>query len=420
MEEPAELLDDLRHCFRLGSPPAPPRIGAEVELIPVSADTGLQVPVEAPEGPATLPLLRRHGAERGWVESPSGFGPPVWEVPGAGILSYEPGGQIELSGAPFASAGSLLDALRGTVLPLRAFLREEGIELLSAGIEPRHPLSTVPLQLPGGRYRRLTDFVEAIGTGGARMMRQTASMQVAVELGPEPLLAWRVLNAMAPYALAVFASSPLYEGRVTGHRSFRAAVWRELDGGRTGVFPGERPLEEYLRFALDAPAILLDAPGEPRFRPFRAWLEGGGAGRPEWRAHLTTLFPEVRPRGFAELRSPDAVAPEWYAAPLVLAGGVVGHLPTLRAAAELLGPPDAGLLERAGRAGLGDPAIAAVARDLTTLALAGAAAQPALFPPPVVEEAAGYFARYTARGRSPADDVLDGALALCGPAPSGG
>lgn len=413
------LLDDLRRrVFRIGRPPAAPRIGAEVELIPVSAATGLQVPIAAPEGPATLPLLRLHAARHGWVEGPPAYGAPRWELPGAGIVSYEPGGQVELSALPCRSAGTLLGILRDTVLPLREWLGDAGIELLSAGIEPRHPLSTVPLQLPGARYRALTEFLEAIGTGGVRMMRQTAAMQVSVELGPEPLLAWRVLNAMAPHVVAVFAASPLYEGRFTGHRSYRAAVWRALDGGRSGIFPCERPLEEYLRFALAAPVIL---PGgrEAGFPPFERWIAERRTGEDAWRAHLSTLFPEVRPRGFAEVRSADAVAPEWYAAPLVLLGGVVGHPSSLRAAAELLGPPDPALLERAGRDGLADPALGAAARGLAALALEGAAAQPALFPPPVIEEAAEYFARYTARGRAPADEMAGDDPAELGRAEAG-
>jgi glutamate--cysteine ligase len=294
-------------------------------------------------------------------------------------------------------------ALRETVLPLRAFLREEGIELLSVGVEPRQPLSTVGLQLPGERYRRLDAFLRRIGTGGERMMRQTAAVQVSVDWGPRPALAWRVLNAMAPVVVAAFASSPAYAGEPTGHRSTRAAIWRALDGGRTGLFPGDRPAEEYLRFALDAPAILLGPAGCGR--PFAAWLDDG-ATLQDWHAHLTTLFPEVRPRGFAEVRSADAVDPAWYAAPLVLIGAVVHDPPSLDAAAELLGAPDPALLEAAGREGLANPALAATAVQLADLALAAARRQPASYPEETVEEAAEFFARYTLRGRSPADDGL--------------
>ena len=133
----------------------------------------------------------------------------------------------------------------------------------------------------------------------------------------------------------------------------------------------------------------------------------------EWHDHLSTLFPEVRPRGHLELRSADAIAPEWYAAPLALA---VGHHSTtpgaLRAAADLSPLPDLGLLERAGRVGLHDPAIARTAADLFELALAGCSGLgPRYFHPSDLEQARAFFDRYTRRSRAPADDVLQDAIA---------
>lgn len=411
----ADLLQDLRtHAFALDRAPAAPRIGAEVELIPVSADTGAQVPIVAAEGPSTLPLLRRFGTRDGWTEQPSPYGVPQWTLPDGGVISYEPGGQIELSAAAFSTATALIRALRATVLPLTAFMRDGGIELLSVGVEPRGGLEDVDLQLPGARYVRLTNFLRDIGSGGERMMRQTAAIQVSVDLGAEPLQAWRVLNAMAPYVTATFASSPVYRGEATGHRSYRARIWRELDGGRTGCFPCADPVAEYLDFALAAPALLLG--DGARWRPFAEWNAEGCAGPDEWRAHLTTLFPEVRPKGFAEVRSADAVAPPWYAAPLVLLAGIVYHPPALRAAADLLGPPRPALLHAAGRDGLGDPAIAATAADLARLGMEGAAALPGFFSGEDLDEAAEFFARYTLQARAPADDVLD-ALPAAEPAP---
>jgi glutamate--cysteine ligase len=403
----ADLLQDLRtHAFALGRALGPPRIGAEVELIPVSIDTGAQVPIVSIDGPSTLPLLRRFGARHGWTEQGSAYGVPQFQVPDGGIISYEPGGQIELSAAAFPCASALIRSLRATVLPLMEAARDEGIELLTVGVEPRNGIEDVDLQLPGTRYVRLTRFLESIGTGGTRMMRQTAAMQVSVDFGAEPLLAWRVLNAMAPYVTAIFANSPVYRGEPTGHRSWRARIWRELDGGRTGCFACDDPVAEYLDFALAAPAILLG--DESDARPFAEWNARGCARADEWRAHLTTLFPEVRPKGFAEVRSADAVAPQWYGAPLVLLAGIVYHPPSLRAAADLLGAPDPSLLHAAGRDGLSDPGIAVVARDLADLALAGAAALPGFFDAEALDEAAAFFARYTRLSRSPGDDVLDG------------
>jgi glutamate--cysteine ligase len=402
-----------RHTLR------PPSIGAEVELIPVHADTRRIVPIlpngsdssdrsdDSDDSIATLPFLRRFGARHGWREEESPYGAPRFVMADGGVVSYEPGGQIEISSAPFHSASALLASLRSAVVPLVREARDEGIDLLSIGIDPVNDLSTIPLQLPGKRYVRLTRFLESIGTGGVRMMRQTASFQCNLDWGADALARWRFLNAAAPYATAVFASSPVYRGADTGHRSFRARVWRELDGGRTGLFPcGADPIAEYLEFALAAPAILLPfADGD--WRPFAAWNGEGRVTMDDWHDHLTTLFPEVRPKGFVEVRAIDAVQPEWYAAPLVFLAGLTYHAPTFAAARELVGAPDAALLERASRLGLRDDGIATTARELFELALSGAAALgPAFLCPADLAEARAFFDAYTSRARSPADDAL--------------
>jgi len=120
------------------------------------------------------------------------------------------------------------------------------------------------------------------------------------------------------------------------------------------------------------------------------------------------LFPEVRPRGHFELRSCDALPPRWYAAPLALAVGITYDPGAMRAAAELLGPPDPGLLEQAGRVGLGDPLLGRVATELVDIALRGCAdLGPGYFHPADLEQARVFFDCYTRRGRSPADDAVE-------------
>src|SRR6185436_17128072 len=190
----------------------PPTVGAEVELIPVDADTRAQLPICAPEGRSTLPFLRRFSERAGWTETASVYGMPNWLLPDRGTITFEPGGQIELSAPPFASASELLASLRGCVVPLIREAREEGIELLSVGIEPLGAVDDVPLQLPGKRYVRLTRFMEDIGTGGTRMMRQTAAFQCNLDWGEDAFARWRFLNALAPYLVAIFANSPIYRG----------------------------------------------------------------------------------------------------------------------------------------------------------------------------------------------------------------
>lgn len=377
----------------------PPRLGAEVEFIPVDATTRARRWV--------VPFLRWYGAPRRWQEQRTPKGSPCFTLPEGGTVTFEPGGQLEYSTPPLRSASALLAQLHRVIPPLRAAASAEGIELLAIGIDPFNPIERAPLFLHGSRYERMAEYFALRHPAGARMMRQTAAFQLNLDLGDASWLRWRVLNAAAPYLVATFANSPVYAGAPAGCASARAQVWRALDPARTGLPYDERgPVRGYLEFALAAPAMLLPTiDGE--HRPFGEWLGRANLTRHEWDDHLSTLFPEVRPRGRFELRSCDAIPPEVYAAAVALAAGLVYDPAALRAAADLLGTPDRELLDRAGRLGLRDRAIARTAADLADIALRGCRALgPRYFHPADVERARAFFGRYTYRGRSPADDVL--------------
>jgi glutamate--cysteine ligase len=400
------LADDLRQ--RIFPAPAPsesrPTIGAEVEVIPVDAMTGRPLPLNGPDR-STLAMLRAAGAAAGWRECRSAkANVPEIELPDGGRITFEPGGQIEISSAPNASLSALVARLQDTVATI-ADAAAPGVTLLSCGIDPSTRVEDVAPQLDADRYRRMLRHFDRIGPSGARMMRQTASFQVCVDGGPRPELTWRALNALAPFMVAIFANSPRYAGRETGHRSFRRHIWATLDPRRTGVLGQEAdPVDEYLAFALGAPAFLLpDIDGAAA--PFGAWVARGAVTASDWCIHLSTLFPEVRPRRYFELRSADVVAPEWYAVPLVLVAGLVYHPPALDTVIDLVGAPDPALLERSGRDGLRDAVLGRAAPVLCDLALDGCAALGDEFVSQADLAAADrYFDRYTRKGRSPADD----------------
>ena len=387
-------------------------IGAEVEFIPVEALTGRRCAIESEEVTSTLPFLRRFGARQGWQEGRTGKGTPCFGIPAGGALTYEPGGQLEYSSPPCRSASSLLAHLRSVVLPLRAAAAGEGIDLISAGIDPFNSIQRAPLLVTAKRYQLMAEYFATLGPAGAQMMRQTASFQINLDFDEEPWLQWRVLNALAPYVTAIFANSPIYRRRPTVYQSTRAAVWRQVDRTRTGMpFDPERPVECYREFALAAPAMLLSRAGEG-YRTFADWMSLAEPSLDDWHEHLSTLFPEVRPRGHLELRSADILPPAWFAAPLAFTAGILYEPGALRTADALLGSPDPDLLDRAARQGMHDPAIRGTAVDLFDIALDGCSALgPGYFHPSDLEQAAAYSERYTRRGRAPADDMLEDAVA---------
>lgn len=331
----ASLSDLVAALFQpAGAPRAAGDIGAELELIPIHAATRRRaLPTADARGPGTIDVVRAASARHGWQETTDAYGAPSWRVGDGthpGRISYEPGGQFEISSPVFATAGALIEFLAGTVGALRHAAREHGIALLAVGVDPFNPIEDVPLVLHAPRYDRMTAHFERIGPSGVRMMRQTASLQLNVELGPQPFERWRLLNALAPYLTAAFATSAAYAGEATPYASYRAHLWQTLDPSRTGIpYDAHDPVGAYTRFASAATRMLDDDA-----------------------AHLTTLFPDVRPRGYYELRSLDAMELDDAARAIRLVHALVTDPERARAALDLIGAPDPALLAAAAREGM--------------------------------------------------------------------
>ena len=255
---------------------------------------------------------------------------------------------------------------------IRDAMAKEGIQLLTRGVDPYNGIQDVPLQLNRDRYARMTRYFDSIGPSGVQMMRQTAALQINLERGDDPKSRWRLLNGLAPIIVALFANSRRYAGKPTEWVSYRAHLWRTLDPSRTGIaYDDSGHVERYLAFALDAIAMRSGG-GSIAYRPFREWMADADLTREDWLFHLSTLFPEVRPKEFFELRSADTIEPDALAAPVLFVTGLVYDEESARRAIELTGTPSEKLLERAGRLGLADPEIRRIASRLVVVALDGA------------------------------------------------
>ena len=375
-------------------------IGAELELIPFDAETHRPVLIRG----GSLAVMQQIGRRTGWTEIPAGDDPPSWTLPAGGRISFEPGGQIEVSSAPSASASTLIRDLQCTAQLLAGAFAGKGISLEAVGVDPYNDIADVPLQLHRPRYTRMTDYFNSIGPSGIRMMRQTASLQINVEAGAIPHERWSLLNAIAPYVTAIFANSPRYVGTATRQKSYRAHLWRTLDEGRTGLpVDTANPERRYFDFALAAGAMMRTDIED--YDSFDAWARDGNPTIEDWELHLSTLFPEVRPRRYFELRSADAIAPEWLAAPIAFVAGLVYDDGAAHSASDLLSVERAPSLDVAGSEGLANKQIRDTAIRLVDIALAGCEALAREYiAPSDIEVAEEFFEKYTRQGRSPGDD----------------
>jgi glutamate--cysteine ligase len=368
----AELLEDVRQRLFAPVTSANPRaVGVELELIPVHKSTRTRALAMNDSRASTADVLSRVGLREGWHQESNGGDPPSWKLADGARLSFEPGGQLEISSAPAPTASQVIDSTQALVKIIREAMSSVGIELLARGVDPFNVIDAVPLQLHRDRYTGMTRYFDSIGPSGVQMMRQTAALQINLERGVDPKSRWRLLNALAPIVVALFANSKQYAGKSTGWASYRAQLWRTLDPSRTGIiYDKAHHVERYLRFALDAIAMRGGGDGAA-YRPFRAWMPEPAISRDDWLFHLSTLFPEVRPKEFFELRSADTIEPDALAAPVVFVTGLVYDDEIAHRATELLGAPSEKMLERAGRLGLADPEIRRIASKLVVLALDG-------------------------------------------------
>ena len=339
------------------------------------------------------------------------------ELPGGSRVTFEPGGQLELSGPPASGINAAIAAMRADTEAARDALARGGIDLVGTGIDTRGDRARV---LHEPRYAAMEEYFDTSWPAGRTMMRNTASIQVNVDVGaPHEVEArWHRAHDLGPVLTACFANSPFdATGQPSGFLSTRAAVWHAIDPGRTASArrhdPASAARPDWSRYVLDAPVMMVrvdDAHSIALHVPhsFEQWIVDGHAlgwpTRDDLAYHVTTLFPPVRPRGWLELRMIDALPEPWW--PVAVA--VTVALLDDPLAAEWATSATAGVRDQwaaAARDALHDPALSDAARwcfDAAQLALERMGVDVA-----TIDATEEYAARFVRRSRCPADDLLD-------------
>jgi glutamate--cysteine ligase len=343
---------------------------------------------------------------------------PLLPLPGGSSVTFEPGGQLELSGPPHTDSVEACEALARDLAVTDAALLAAGLRAIALGADPYRPAERI---LSSPRYEAMHRYFDAGGPAGAMMMCSTAALQVNLEAGTEApgpqstQARWARVHALAPVLTAAFANSPLLAGRRTGWQSSRAMIWSQIDACRTRAVGAGEPRQEWARYALAADVMLVrdtdcDGPSGAALAPpgltLEAWADRKTGIRPLHPAdidyHLTTLFPPVRPRGFYELRFLDSLpSPWWEVAVAVTCAVMDDDEGALRAEAAYAG---VGIVTPARAAlGMADPAVAKAADQLLEAAAAVVARQGS----GQLDAVEAFRDRFTRRGRCPADDLSE-------------
>lgn len=361
---------------------------------------------------------------------------PRFDLAHGGSVTFEPGGQIEHSTAVHPSASAAIDDVRQLAALLeRSFAaapgQAPGLRLLSLGLDPWFSPDQVPQQLHAPRYESMAAYLAKHSKYGAWMMRCSCTLQVNLDQHTGQVLEDRyaLASLLSPALVMSFSTSPELPGEDPMHCR-RAQVWQHLDPTRTGFPKGFLEATDrspgtaaaaYAEAGLDADVLLLKLrdgstiAGTPGFR-LRDWIEQGhpDAGHPtaaDVAAHATTLFFEVRSRGFYELRAMDALPDCWRPAAVAFTCGLLLDAKARTSALELLEPHRRDLdrdWRRAAREGWAWSAGAERTQQLWNLALEGAGRLDREFlREEHLLEARAFHERFSSRERSPADEFRE-------------
>jgi glutamate--cysteine ligase len=273
------------------------------------------------EGACSIRTILERLAGLGWQTVLENGKPIALVDDSGGSVTLEPGGQVELSGAPLDTIHQTCAEIGRHLTQVKALGTELGFGLLGLGYQPKWPSASLPW-MPKGRYRIMRAYMPTRGQLGLDMMQATCTVQVNLDFDSEATMVamFRIGLALQPVVTALFANSPFRNGEPCGFLSYRSHIWTDTDPDRCGILPFVfEPgfgFERYVEYMLDVPmyfvyrnGLYIDVAGQS----FRSFMQGRLAGLPgayptlaDWADHLTTAFPEVRLKRYLEMRGADS------------------------------------------------------------------------------------------------------------------
>ena len=237
-----------------------------------------------------------------------------------GSITLEPGGQFELSGAPLETLHQTCRETGHHLTVMKEASAELDLCMLGLGFQPKWQRDDISF-MPKGRYQVMSAYMPKVGSLGLDMMLRSCTVQVNLDYASEEDMRrkFRTSLALQPIATALFANSPFKDGKPSGLLSTRAEAWTDTDNARCGVpacvFDPQFGYEQWIDYILDVPMYFLhrgDDYLDVTGKSFHDFMQGKMAGfegqwplMADFEDHITTAFPEVRLKGYLEMRGAD-------------------------------------------------------------------------------------------------------------------
>jgi len=236
-------------------------------------------------------------------------------------ITLEPGGQLELSGAPLENIHQTCNEVNEHLKQVKAVGDELNVGFLGVGARIEGKLSS-DLWMPKPRYKIMRNYMPLVGNLGLEMMADTCTVQVNLDYSSEQDMSRKLKTSfiLQPIVTALFASSPIENKKSSEYLSRRAAIWFDVDKNRCGtpdfIFNKNLGFESWVDYALNVPMYFVRRNGQYincAGESFKKFMLGQLKSLPnekptilDWEDHISTIFTEVRLKQYIEFRGADS------------------------------------------------------------------------------------------------------------------
>ena len=233
-------------------------------------------------------------------------------------ITLEPGNQIELSGDQLNNIHEACSESQDYLFEINQVIKKLNLKIVSAGFDPISKISEVPNN-PKQRYEVMTKDMPFGGELSLDMMYRTCGTQLNVDYDSEEdfVKKFKVINAIVPISIALFANSSIVEKKKSDYLSYRSKVWQNTSrGGLPEAFFDNMDFEKYADFTINFPMLFIEK--DKKYISGKGYLfsdfmngkikeiENKLPTEKDLTTHLSTIFTENRLKKYLELRSMDA------------------------------------------------------------------------------------------------------------------
>jgi len=318
MKKILENKEQIIKYFEEGSKPKQLwQIGTEHEKFLYHLDTLKPIDYHGKKGIVSLFKLLK---KKGWKEIIENSNSIALKKKDS-TISLEPRCQIELSGGKVKTIHQTCRQAKTYLDELKTICIKKKIGILGIGYYPINFKQNTGW-VPKKRYSIMKKKMKESNSHGLEMMSSTCCIQTNLDYANENDMfkKVRIGFALQPFVTAIFANSPIINGKKSNFLSYRSYVWSNTDKKRCGIIPEvfskKFTFEKYVSYLLKVPMYFVVKDGqyiEVSNQNFEDFLNGKLKKFPkrlptikDLENHISTIFTDVRIKQYIEMRGADS------------------------------------------------------------------------------------------------------------------